>query len=256
MPGDERLIYNHIKSTNSTGMWTRTIKIKTNLHQTVMIKCLKSLESKRIIKAIRSVKYPSRKIYMLAHLMPAEDVTGGPWFSDGELDVDLIDELSDVICTYVAKNSWIEQRGPSAADLKRKRDSVLAAQAKGVRNEELRFRPKLRGGRAAVPRPPGHNDYPTVSSILEFLEAAQIAQIELTESDLANLLDMLVFDGRLEKMGHRGYRTVRELDEDPSGSGNGLSQAPCGRCPVFSLCEENGPVNASNCEYFEEWLKN
>ena len=260
MPRDEFLIYRQIEQSRTTGVWTKTIKNRTNLHQTVMTKCLKSLEGKRLIKAIRSVKYPSRKIYMLAHLMPSEDVTGGPWFADGELDVDLIDELSDVICAFVSQSSWGEPSGPTAAEIRRKRDAVALARKKAVKSDaddkgdEPRFRPKLRNGQVPVPRPAGFKGYPTVFTILNFLEAAQIAQVELTEEDLKILLDMLVFDGRLEKMGGLGYRTVRELDEEQSRLVNGLSEAPCGRCPVFNLCEEGGPVNASNCVYFAEWL--
>ena len=42
--------------------------------------------------------------------------------------------------------------------------------------------------------------------------------------------------------------------KDPDESATVLSEAPCGRCPVFDLCEEGGPVAPSNCEYFNDWL--
>jgi len=52
------------------------------------------------------------------------------------------------------------------------------------------------------------------------------------------------------------FRWVRRpLDEDiENGPGNGFSEAPCSRCPVFRLCEDGGPVDARSCEYFEKWL--
>lgn len=34
----------------------------------------------------------------------------------------------------------------------------------------------------------------------------------------------------------------------------GQTQAPCGKCPVFHFCEEDGPVNPTGCEYYGEWL--
>ena len=34
----------------------------------------------------------------------------------------------------------------------------------------------------------------------------------------------------------------------------GQNQAPCGKCPQFAFCEENGPVNADSCEYYGNWL--
>jgi len=80
----------------------------------------------------------------------------------------------------------------------------------------------------------------------------------------------MCFDNRIEKvMGEMdwGYKAKRqtlitEQEENvgfmPPGSGNGggvLSEVPCGRCPVFDLCEEGGPVGPSSCVYFTDWLE-
>ncbi|WVN91121.1 uncharacterized protein L203_106372 [Cryptococcus depauperatus CBS 7841] len=32
------------------------------------------------------------------------------------------------------------------------------------------------------------------------------------------------------------------------------TQVPCGKCPVFAFCEQDGPVNPNGCEYLFEWL--
>ena len=32
------------------------------------------------------------------------------------------------------------------------------------------------------------------------------------------------------------------------------AQAPCVKCPQAEFCKEGGPVNASGCEYFPEWM--
>jgi len=32
------------------------------------------------------------------------------------------------------------------------------------------------------------------------------------------------------------------------------AQAPCVKCPQAAFCKEGGPVNASVCEYFQEWM--
>jgi DNA-directed RNA polymerase III subunit RPC6 len=98
------------------------------------------------------------------------------------------------------------------------------------------------------------------------------------ESSIAQLLEMLCFDGKLISLRDgAAYRSVKkpnqislqrelglqaasgENNADDHDSltlgGNGMTEVPCGRCPVFSLCEEGGPVNAENCEYFDNWLK-
>lgn len=38
------------------GIWTKHLKAKTELHQTVIDRCLKSLNQKALIKAVKSVK--------------------------------------------------------------------------------------------------------------------------------------------------------------------------------------------------------
>ena len=34
----------------------------------------------------------------------------------------------------------------------------------------------------------------------------------------------------------------------------GQMQVPCGGCPQFAFCEDDGPVNAKGCEYYDGWL--
>lgn len=38
---------------------------------------------------------------MLYHLQPSTDITGGPWFSENELDVEFIEELSKITHRYI-----------------------------------------------------------------------------------------------------------------------------------------------------------
>lgn len=50
-----------------TGIWTKHLKAKTELHQTVIDRCLKSLTQKQLIKAVKSVKVrdrPPRPLFM------------------------------------------------------------------------------------------------------------------------------------------------------------------------------------------------
>lgn len=285
---EENMIYQEIEASGTTGIWTRTIQKKTNLHQQVVTRCLKALENSKYIKQIKSVKYPQRKIYMMYELQPAEEVTGGPWFSDGELDVDFIGLISQIIVKHVERESW--RRGPLVpgwSKASKEEDQHMTMDRLGFSTG--RFAPALHDGTGhiLVPRDAGYQDYPTASSILTFIESNDILNVgrELTLPDLAHLLDVLVYDGKLEKMGIKitsksepkakievdddvdltdngptsaewMYRTMpRPFDEDAMlGPGNGFSETPCSKCPVFRLCDEGGPVSASNCAYFSDWL--
>lgn len=272
---EERMVYNQIENTGTTGIWQKNIKQRTNLHQTAITKAMKTLEAKRLVKQIKSVKHPAQKIYMLMHLAPNEDVTGGPWFSEGELDVELIGITANAVVDYIKKKSWIdgyikversaspEPNGTSLSPETRKRKRVDDIEGPHPKS-------KRRGIRTQLPYPPAYHGYPTVAELTHFIREAGFIKDVLTESDIQGLLDVLVFDDRIEKI-NGGYRTVRGV-EGPSDAmmgmmhgrgageayddqeGNGITQAPCGRCPVFALCGDDGPVNAQTCVYWKSWL--
>lgn len=248
-------MYSYIEASAREGIWTRTLKLRTNLHQTLVNRALKALEAKNYIKPIKSVKFPTRKYYMLASLQPSEDVTGGPWFTDGVLDEEFIYQMSAWAEKYIRGRSWVH----SSSKLGEKKTKMTQAQAEDARAQELelkRHQSKVRGG-VMLPLPPGWRRYPTVPEITKELNASGFSGVVMRESEMQTLLDVLCYDGRVTKvMDGEGYKTVRQSTTDDTGlAGNGLTEAPCGRCPVFNLCEEGGPVDASNCEYFQAWLE-
>lgn len=49
------------------------------------------------------MKYPTRKIYMLSHLEPSSAITGGPWYTDNELDTEFIKQLMDACLGFIRK---------------------------------------------------------------------------------------------------------------------------------------------------------
>jgi len=230
--------------------------MRTNLHQTLINRALKALEAKNYIKPIKSVKWPARKYYMLASLQPSEDVTGGPWFTDGVLDEEFIHQMSAWAEKYIRGRSWVHSSSKLLGDRNAK---MTQAQAEDARAQELELKKhqgKPKGG-VMLPLPPGYKGYPTVPEITKELNASGLSGVVMRESEMQTLLDVLCYDGRLMKvMDGLGYKTVRQsVTDEGEVAGNGLTEAPCGRCPVFNLCEEGGPVNARNCEYFQAWLE-
>lgn len=58
----ERVVYQLVKESGSLGIWMRDIRTKTKLSQTILNKTLKSLESKKLIKAVKSVHASKKKV--------------------------------------------------------------------------------------------------------------------------------------------------------------------------------------------------
>ncbi|EGW30501.1 34-kDa subunit of RNA polymerase III (C) [Spathaspora passalidarum NRRL Y-27907] len=174
MTDEEAMVYSYIEASGREGIWTKTIKARTNLHQHVVAKCLKSLEGQRYIKSIKSVKHPTRKIYMLYNLQPSIEITGGPWFTDSELDTEFIDSLVTVIWRFAASKTF-----PSA--FQQPTNNVNPIQAT---------------------YPATHTGFVDLDQIMEFISVNKITNIELGLNDIRSLCDVLIFDDKLELVSH------------------------------------------------------
>lgn len=175
MTDDEAMIYSYIENSGREGIWTKTIKAKTNLHQHIVQKCLKSLENNRYIKSIKSVKHPTRKIYMLYNLQPSIDVTGGPWFTDSELDTEFIDTLVEVCWRFiVAKTIYIQN--PESEDYDSPSNPLQTSHHNHHRGVDL-------------------------DQIVDYINSSNITSVELGINDIRSLCDVLIYDDRIEEVG-------------------------------------------------------
>jgi DNA-directed RNA polymerase III subunit RPC6 len=115
-----------------------------------------------------------------------------------------------------------------------------------------------------------------VEDVLDMIEEAELLKdLTLSLDDVHQLVQQLVYDDRLEEISQGRYRSVRrvwsekfpqsegratlppgpfELDDEGFGPGNGLSQVPCGRCPVANECRIGGVISPETCEYMQKWL--
>jgi DNA-directed RNA polymerase III subunit RPC6 len=266
------MVYALIDEAGSEGIWSKTIKSKTQMHDTTMRLALKNLETKRLITDMKTVEHPTRKMYIKTSIRPSDRATGGPWYTDGEMDEDFIEALATVLVNYIKSRSFYRssraqkapKRGTSAAEVKAMRNAALGPTIKSENGISSKPPAANRTSTSTstttlLPMPPGYQSYPTLDDCTKFIANSNLTSTPLAQDDIQQLLDMLVYDQRIEKIlsGSEGvaYKMSRRaavLEE--FGIENPLVQAPCGRCPVFELCEEGGPVGPSNCEYFREWL--
>ncbi|KAK6432166.1 34-kDa subunit of RNA polymerase III (C), partial [Oleoguttula sp. CCFEE 5521] len=209
---------------------------------------------------------------------PADDVTGGSFFDAGDLDESLVEELSNLIVFHVRGQSWVDVKRRSRREAPLDVDEEEGQERSGQKRHtgsggDIEDAPpaKQRKREPEVTQmayPAGSRGYPTAESIHDFVTNSNAIRptkaASLTVQEVQGILKVLVWDGKLEKVG-AGYRTCLGVSYKVPGSydfddregevGNGLTEAPCGRCPVFDLCAEGGPVNAGNCIYFDQWLK-
>lgn len=105
LSSEQRLVFDVCERASNKGIWTRDIKLATNIPQHNLTKILKLLEQRRLIKSVRSVASKSKKLYMLFNEIPTKEITGGPWYTDQELDQSFLDALGNFLITVVGSKS-------------------------------------------------------------------------------------------------------------------------------------------------------
>ncbi|KAJ7117376.1 RNA polymerase Rpc34 subunit-domain-containing protein [Mycena crocata] len=218
--GEESLVLGHIKATSNegAGIWTKHLKTKTNLHQTIIDRCLKTLTQKKLIKRVPSVQHPTRKIYMLEHLEPSVGLTGGPWYTESELDTVFIETISKACLKFIRDVSFPKQR-----------------------------REAQEGALFPISNAPR---YPTAAQVHNTLRQARLTETELSVEHVEMLLDVLVLDGEVEKLPAFGAslwdsNAVGDGDSDEDGQSRPKKKKKRRRSPSSN---EDTPVKAKRKE--------
>ncbi|CAB4027401.1 DNA-directed RNA polymerase III subunit RPC6 [Paramuricea clavata] len=225
---EEKLVYQIIEEAGNKGIWIRDIRYKSNLQLTQVNKILKTLESKKLIKAIKSVAASKKKVYMLFNLEPDQSVTGGSWYSDQDFESEFVDVLNQQCFKFLQQK---------------------AAEAKKVCSDPLAHK---------------NASYGSSHDILKFITDLGISKVQLSIKDIETILDTLIFDGKLEMtiVNDTSAGSSREYKQKklyravkPILSSTGLVRVPCGLCPVVDKCEEGSAISPSTCIYMKEWLE-
>jgi DNA-directed RNA polymerase III subunit RPC6 len=218
MDNDERVIYNIIQEGGCSGIWIRDIRMKSNLVNPQLNKILKNLESRKLVKAVKSVNAGKKKVYMLYNLEPDRTVTGGAWYNDTDFDFEFVDVLNQQCLRF------LQIRRENA---RKSSDGPLAVQVKSLCS---------------------------VSDVQKFISELGISKIKLDEEDLETILKTIVYDGRAQRVlqgdGSYMYRAIDVLLPP-----EGLVQTPCGICPVINNCSDIGKITPKTCDYLNEWLE-
>lgn len=212
---EEKVVYSIIREAGNKGIWNRDIRNKSNLSMTVLNKVIKSMEGRKLIKAVKSVAASKKKVYMLYNLEPDLSVTGGAWYSsDQDFEADLVDVLRKYTQRFL---------------IKKKKDAI----------EQFRKPTEIK-----------RESFASANSILDHIKESGILKIAIGLSEIESILNTLVLDSLIEKdeLNHV-YRAI-----EPSIKSTGLMSVPCGICPVFDDCNIDGvEISPVNCVYLDNW---
>ena len=99
---NDLLVLQLISESDNLGIWSKDLRVRSNLQQNTMAKALKNLENRELIKAVKSVNTRNKKVYMLKHLEPSKEITGGAWYTEQEFDAEFITVLYETCFRYIS----------------------------------------------------------------------------------------------------------------------------------------------------------
>ncbi|KAL3285827.1 hypothetical protein HHI36_000349 [Cryptolaemus montrouzieri] len=214
---EEKVVFRIIEEAGNKGIWIRDIRFKSNLNMTQLNKVLKSLETKKYIKAVKSVSASKKKVYMLYDLEPDSTVTGGAWYQDQDFESEFVDVLSQQCLRFLTEKA-----------------------------EEAR----KQGGGPLLAR---NKSYATAIDVHKFISDLGISKVSLSINDIESILYTVVLDNNAERTVSGDGYLYRAINRflDPIG----LVKTTCGVCPIASRCADTGLINPKVCEYLTEWLE-
>lgn len=210
---EEQAIFSLIEESKRKGIWIRELRDGSGLSQIQLRKVLKSLEQKKLIKNVKAVG-TTKKCYMLYDLEPDTSLTGGTFYSDQQLDSELIHTLVNVCSGYVhSRRSQAVETHPD--------DPIVQRELSCVRAEE----------------------------VADFIVQKRVLNVTISVEDVERILDVAILDGAIERRPDGKVRATRSSIR-PSP----LVTVPCATCPVVDDCSSGKVISPQRCKYMADWL--
>jgi DNA-directed RNA polymerase III subunit RPC6 len=228
LSSEDLLVYQIIQQSGNTGIWTKELKQKSNLPQTQIGKIFKSLEARKLIKAVKHVAQQNRKVYMLYELEPSREITGGAWYTEHEYDAEFIHVLREQCVKFILARGkvtledvcdFVKQTKLSHVDLGQ--EEVLQIVNTLVYDGKVDAHEELELDKERDPDDPAGEHGGDDDDDLDYMENVIVV-----------------------------YRPASL----PIPKSSAFTAVPCGVCPVFQECAPGGLVSPETCQYMEDWL--
>ena len=228
LSSEDLLVYQIIQQSGNTGIWTKELKQKSNLPQTQIGKIFKSLEARKLIKAVKHVAQQNRKVYMLYELEPSREITGGAWYTEHEYDAEFIHVLREQCVKFILARGkvtledvcdFVKQTKLSHVDLGQ--EEVLQIVNTLVYDGKVDAHEELELDKERDPDDPAGEHGGDDDDDLDYMENVIVV-----------------------------YRPASL----PIPKSSAFTAVPCGVCPVFQECAPGGLVSPETCQCMQDWL--
>lgn len=117
LSAEDRLIYQEIERSGDSGIRSKDLRVRSNLQQQQVAKVLRTLESRGLVRSVKSIAAKNQKLYILAGLEPSAAVTGGTWYTDEQTyDHALVEILQNAAYDFIARSKTISATAQQVLD--------------------------------------------------------------------------------------------------------------------------------------------
>ena len=211
---EDMLVYQIIQHAGNAGMWTKELKQRSNLPVPQITKIFKTLEARKLIKAVKHVTQQNRKVYMLYELEPSREITGGAWYTEGTHDFEFINVLREQCVKFIYSRDRV----------------TLSEVSEFVRSSKL-----------------SHVELGT-EEVLQIVNTLVFDGKVDENEDESQDDGMTVADEDFKAVKYYSRAALPVPDSNP------YTDIPCGVCPVINECRPDGLINPVDCEYMTAWL--
>ncbi len=226
---DHMKVIQEIKLRGNRGIFKRELKQITGFLPCTLTRLIKTLESRNIIKAVKTITSKNMNLYMMSEIAPSREQTGGPWYTD-QVSFYL---AFCMVCVF------------KFCGFAKEFDVALVEKLSGWMYKAIKGNENRNGAET------------TLSNMAKHLNDSKVLTVELSVSDLKLLMKKLVYENKIEpiaKQKHLPFEHWTWKLSAPVRSFNYLPQTPCGVCPVIERCTVGGVISPTTCQYMKPWL--
>lgn len=100
---EERLVYQEVERAGNSGVSSRDLCKQTSLQTAQLTKVLKVLETRKLVRPVKSHAAKQQKMYILYDMEASKEITGGTFYSGQDFDHELIGQLQQCALQFITK---------------------------------------------------------------------------------------------------------------------------------------------------------
>lgn len=103
LTGEDRLVLQEIERAGGQGASNKDLRVRCNMHLVALTASLKILETRKLVKQVKSVAAKGKKVYLLYDLEAGKELTGGSWYNGAEFDQEMVHCLQQAALSYIQR---------------------------------------------------------------------------------------------------------------------------------------------------------